>query len=114
MTGSVLSTGDGHQGWQDKLSIMMVLELSICLKTGAMTLKTVLDKGYSSFAGRGSLAAERRPQIAGRKLQAAAECWRLTAGGHSLTAVHHAKRSWFADIGGRRARPNFYNNILFH
>ena len=48
MTGSVLSTGDGHQGWQDKLSIMMVLELSICLKTGAMTLKTVLDKGYSS------------------------------------------------------------------
>lgn len=50
MTGSVLSTGDGHQGWQDKLSIMMVLELSICLKTGAMTLKTVLDKGYSSQA----------------------------------------------------------------
>lgn len=48
MTGSVLSTGDGHQGWQDKLSIMMVLELSICLKTGAMTLKTVLDKGYGS------------------------------------------------------------------
>ena len=50
MTGSVLSTGDGHQGWQDKLSIMMVLELSICLKTGAMTLKTVLDKGYGSQA----------------------------------------------------------------
>ena len=50
MTGSVLSTGDGHQGWQDKLSIMMVLELSICLKTGAMTLKTVLDKGYGSVA----------------------------------------------------------------
>lgn len=60
MTGSVLSTGDGHQGWQDKLSIMMVLELSICLKTGAMTLKTVLDKGYGS-----------RPT---------AECWLLTAG----------------------------------
>lgn len=53
MTGSVLSTGDGHQGWQDKLSIMMVLELSICLKTGAMTLKTVLDKGYSSQAAAG-------------------------------------------------------------
>ena len=51
MTGSVLSTGDGHQGWQDKLSIMMVLELSICLKTGAMTLKTVLDKGYGSSQG---------------------------------------------------------------
>lgn len=70
MTGSVLSTGDGHQGWQDKLSIMMVLELSICLKTGAMTLKTVLDKGY------GSLAANRS--------------WRLAADGgsqlHSLKA----------------------------
>lgn len=52
MTGSVLSTGDGHQGWQDKLSIMMVLELSICLKTGAMTLKTVLDKGYGSESAR--------------------------------------------------------------
>ena len=61
MTGSVLSTGDGHQGWQDKLSIMMVLELSICLKTGAMTLKTVLDKGYGS--------------------QAAAGCWMLSADG---------------------------------
>ena len=48
MTGNVLSTGDGHQGWQDKLSIMMVLELSNCLKTGAMILKTVLDKGYGS------------------------------------------------------------------
>ena len=68
MTGSVLSTGDGHQGWQDKLSIMMVLELSICLKTGAMTLKTVLDKGYSSYP------AIRRPQIAGR-------CWLLAAEG---------------------------------
>ena len=53
MTGSVLSTGDGHQGWQDKLSIMMVLELSICLKTGAMTLKTVLDKGYGSLLAAG-------------------------------------------------------------
>lgn len=64
MTGSVLSTGDGHQGWQDKLSIMMVLELSICLKTGAMTLKTVLDKGYGSLLAAGSwmLAAERRAQ----------------------------------------------------
>lgn len=63
MTGSVLSTGDGHQGWQDKLSIMMVLELSICLKTGAMTLKTVLDKGYGSqIAGRRwRLAADRYP-----------------------------------------------------
>ena len=62
MTGSVLSTGDGHQGWQDKLSIMMVLELSICLKTGAMTLKTVLDKGYGS-----------------RNLQIAGRCWLLDA-----------------------------------
>ena len=68
MTGSVLSTGDGHQGWQDKLSIMMVLELSICLKTGAMTLKTVLDKGY------GSLAANRGSQTA-------ADCWQLRADG---------------------------------
>ena len=58
MTGSVLSTGDGHQGWQDKLSIMMVLELSICLKTGAMTLKTVLDKGYGSSGCFWLLAAE--------------------------------------------------------
>ena len=66
MTGSVLSTGDGHQGWQDKLSIMMVLELSICLKTGAMTLKTVLDKGYGS-------------QIAIRKSLTAADCWLLDA-----------------------------------
>ena len=64
MTGSVLSTGDGHQGWQDKLSIMMVLELSICLKTGAMTLKTVLDKGYGS-------------QIADRCWLLAAESWLL-------------------------------------
>ena len=64
MTGSVLSTGDGHQGWQDKLSIMMVLELSICLKTGAMTLKTVLDKGYGSLTAAGGwlLAAEGRLQ----------------------------------------------------
>ena len=61
MTGNVLSTGDGHQGWQDKLSIMMVLELSNCLKTGAMILKTVLDKGYGS--------------------QAAADCWLLNADG---------------------------------
>ena len=68
MTGSVLSTGDGHQGWQDKLSIMMVLELSICLKTGAMTLKTVLDKGYGS-------------QIADCRLLLAAGCWRLSADG---------------------------------
>lgn len=59
MTGSVLSTGDGHQGWQDKLSIMMVLELSICLKTGAMTLKTVLDKGYGS-----QFAVSSQPQSA--------------------------------------------------
>lgn len=66
MTGSVLSTGDGHQGWQDKLSIMMVLELSICLKTGAMTLKTVLDKGYGS-------------QAAGRRSRVAAGGWLLTA-----------------------------------
>lgn len=58
MTGSVLSTGDGHQGWQDKLSIMMVLELSICLKTGAMTLKTVLDKGYGSNADRRTQTAD--------------------------------------------------------
>ena len=71
MTGSVLSTGDGHQGWQDKLSIMMVLELSICLKTGAMTLKTVLDKGYGSI---------RRPQIAGRNPQTADRCCMLVAG----------------------------------
>ena len=63
MTGSVLSTGDGHQGWQDKLSIMMVLELSICLKTGAMTLKTVLDKGYGSPAADGwQLRADGRLQ----------------------------------------------------
>ena len=68
MTGSVLSTGDGHQGWQDKLSIMMVLELSICLKTGAMTLKTVLDKGYSS-------------QAADRKSLTAADCRMLAADG---------------------------------
>jgi len=64
MTGSVLSTGDGHQGWQDKLSIMMVLELSICLKTGAMTLKTVLDKGYGSI--RDPQIAGRGPRVAGR------------------------------------------------
>lgn len=63
MTGSVLSTGDGHQGWQDKLSIMMVLELSICLKTGAMTLKTVLDKGYGSQS-----AADCRPLTAEGRL----------------------------------------------
>lgn len=67
MTGSVLSTGDGHQGWQDKLSIMMVLELSICLKTGAMTLKTVLDKGYGSAADRTPRNADRRSLAAGRK-----------------------------------------------
>lgn len=70
MTGSVLSTGDGHQGWQDKLSIMMVLELSICLKTGAMTLKTVLDKGYGSIADRDSQIADR--------------CWLLAAEGWLL------------------------------
>ena len=75
MTGSVLSTGDGHQGWQDKLSIMMVLELSICLKTGAMTLKTVLDKGYGS-------------RSAGRKSQVAADCWLLSADG---SQQHHCR-----------------------
>lgn len=74
MTGSVLSTGDGHQGWQDKLSIMMVLELSICLKTGAMTLKTVLDKGYSSIKACNPQTAIRRPLTA-------AGCWMLTADG---------------------------------
>ena len=69
MTGSVLSTGDGHQGWQDKLSIMMVLELSICLKTGAMTLKTVLDKGYGSSRGQ-RIFAVRGSRVAGREAQA--------------------------------------------
>ena len=76
MTGSVLSTGDGHQGWQDKLSIMMVLELSICLKTGAMTLKTVLDKGYSS--------------------PLTAECWLLTADGRPQAA----DRGWLLSADG--------------
>lgn len=47
MIGDVLSVGDGHQGWQTKLSIKKDLELPNCPKTGAMTFKTVLDKGYS-------------------------------------------------------------------
>ena len=46
MIGDVLSVGDGHQGWQNKLSIKKDLELPNCPKTGAMTFKTVLDKGY--------------------------------------------------------------------
>ena len=46
MIGDVLSVGDGHQGWQTKLSIKKDLELPHCPKTGAMTFKTVLDKGY--------------------------------------------------------------------
>ena len=46
MIGDVLSVGDGHQGWQTKLSIKKDLELPNCPKTGAMTFKTVLDKGY--------------------------------------------------------------------
>ena len=47
MIGDVLSVGDGHQGWRTKLSIKKELELPSCPKTGAMTFKTVLDKGYS-------------------------------------------------------------------
>ena len=47
MISHVLSVGDGHQGWQIKLSIKRELDLSNCPKTGAMTFKTVLDKGYS-------------------------------------------------------------------
>ena len=49
MIGDVLSVGDGHQGWQNKLSIKKDLELPNCPKTGAMTFKTVLDKGYGLF-----------------------------------------------------------------
>ena len=90
MTGSVLSTGDGHQGWQDKLSIMMVLELSICLK-----LKTVLDKGYSS-------------QNAERRTQNAADCWRLRADGrmqhHSPTAPRKKRRVPNGTHGGVTGR----------
>lgn len=54
MIGDVLSVGDGHQGWQNKLSIKKDLELPNCPKTGAMTFKTVLDKGYGliRLAGR--------------------------------------------------------------
>lgn len=47
MISVVLSVGDGHQGWKTKLSIKKDLELPNCPKTGAMTFKTVLDKGYS-------------------------------------------------------------------
>ena len=47
MIGDVLSVGDGHQGWQTKLSIKKDLELPNCPKTGVMTFETVLDKGYS-------------------------------------------------------------------
>ena len=50
MIGDVLSVGDGHQGWKTKLSIKKDLELPNCPKTGAMTFKTVLDKGYSLLA----------------------------------------------------------------
>ena len=46
MTSDVLSFGDGHQGWKTKLSIKKDLELPNCPKTGAMTFKSVLDKGY--------------------------------------------------------------------
>ena len=49
MIGDVLSVGDGHQGWQTKLSIKKDLELPNCPKTGVMTFETVLDKGYSLF-----------------------------------------------------------------
>ena len=47
MIGDVLSVGEGHQGWQTKLSIKKDLELPNCPKTGVMTFETVLDKGYS-------------------------------------------------------------------
>ena len=51
MIGDVLSVGDGHQGWQTKLSIKKDLELPNCPKTGVMTFETVLDKGYSLPGG---------------------------------------------------------------
>lgn len=51
MIGDVLSVGDGHQGWQTKLSIKKDLELPNCPKTGVMTFETVLDKGYSLSIG---------------------------------------------------------------
>ena len=47
MISEVLSVGDGHQGCKTKLSIKKDLELPNCPKTGAVTFKTVLDKGYS-------------------------------------------------------------------
>lgn len=53
MIGDVLSVGDGHQGWQNKLSIKKDLELPNCPKTGAMTFKTVLDKGYGLILSKG-------------------------------------------------------------
>ena len=53
MIGDVLSVGDGHQGWQTKLSIKKDLELPNCPKTGVMTFETVLDKGYSLLASIG-------------------------------------------------------------
>lgn len=49
MISEVLSVGDGHQGCKTKLSIKKDLELPNCPKTGAVTFKTVLDKGYSLF-----------------------------------------------------------------
>lgn len=53
MIGDVLSVGDGHQGWQTKLSIKKDLELPNCPKTGVMTFETVLDKGYSLVLSSG-------------------------------------------------------------
>ena len=62
MIGDVLSVGDGHQGWQTKLSIKKDLELPNCPKTGAMTFKTVLDKGYSLVLSNGSRLTTRDPR----------------------------------------------------
>ena len=65
MISVVLSVGDGHQGWKTKLSIKKDLELPNCPKTGAMTFKTVLDKGYSLAAFLRPVTSDKRPVTGG-------------------------------------------------
>ena len=61
MISHVLSVGDGHQGWQTKLSIKKDLELPNCPKTGVMTFKTVLDKAYSLQFTNRLVTSDKRP-----------------------------------------------------
>ena len=78
MISEVLSVGDGHQGCRTKLSIKKDLELPNCPKTGAVTFKTVLDKGYSLSIG-----------------------WRLVTRDRKLMSICPRQMVSFCPLGGR-------------